>query len=96
MPNWHRATAGPTIYDDERDRKLWLETLGEAWAKTGWRIHAWVMMNNHYHLLLDTCEFLWLVAGDSKLSPVTALEVSVQEAAGKTGRECKVSQFHYR
>ena len=44
-------------------------------------------------ILLDTCEFLWLVAGDSKLSPVTALEVSVQEAAGKTGRECKVSQF---
>jgi hypothetical protein len=28
---------------------LWLETLGEAWEKTGWRIHAWVMMNNHYH-----------------------------------------------
>jgi REP element-mobilizing transposase RayT len=40
------------IYADDRDRKLWLETLGQACEKTGWRIHAWVMMNNHYHLLL--------------------------------------------
>jgi hypothetical protein len=28
------------LYDDDRDRKLWLETLGEACGKTGWRIHA--------------------------------------------------------
>jgi REP element-mobilizing transposase RayT len=39
-----------------------LETLGEACAKTGWRIHAWVMMNNHCHLLLETPEAN-LVAG---------------------------------
>jgi REP element-mobilizing transposase RayT len=44
------------IYGDERDRKLWLETLGQAREKTGWRIHAWVMMNSHYHLLLETPE----------------------------------------
>jgi REP element-mobilizing transposase RayT len=47
---------GRDIYADDRDRKLWLATLGEACAKTGWRIHAWVMMNNHYHLLLETPE----------------------------------------
>jgi hypothetical protein len=29
------------IYGDDRDRKLWLETLGEACEKTGWRIHHW-------------------------------------------------------
>jgi putative transposase len=50
------------IYADERDRKLWLATLGEACEKTGWRIHAWVMMNNHYHVLLETPEAN-LVAG---------------------------------
>src|ERR1035437_5793735 len=43
-----RGNQGRDIYADERDRKLWLETLGEACEKTGWRIHAWVMMNNHY------------------------------------------------
>jgi REP element-mobilizing transposase RayT len=53
---------GRSIYADGRDRKLWLETLGEACEKTGWRIHAWVMMNNHYHLLLETPEAN-LVAG---------------------------------
>jgi putative transposase len=47
---------GRAIYADERDRKLWLATLGEACEKTDWRIHAWVMMNNHYHQLPETPE----------------------------------------
>ena len=51
-----RGNQGRDIYADDRDRKLWLETLGQACEKTGWRIHAWVMMNNHYHLLLETPE----------------------------------------
>jgi putative transposase len=29
------------------------KTLGEACAMTGWRIHACVLMSNHYHLLLE-------------------------------------------
>ena len=51
-----RGNQGRDIYADDRDRKLWPETLDEACEKTGWRIHAWVMMNNHYHLLLETPE----------------------------------------
>ena len=39
-----------------QDRKLFLETLGEACQKTGWRIHAYVLMGNHYHLLVETPE----------------------------------------
>ena len=35
-----RGNQGRDIYADERDRKLWLATLGEACKKTGWRIHA--------------------------------------------------------
>ena len=42
-----RGDQGRDIYADDRDRKLWLATLDEACEKTGWRIHAWVMMNNH-------------------------------------------------
>ena len=57
-----RGNQGRAIYADERDRKLWLATLGEACEKTGWRLHACVMMNNHYHLLLETPEAN-LVAG---------------------------------
>ena len=57
-----RGNQGRDIEADDRERKLRLETLGEACEKTGWRIHAWVMMNNHYHLLLETPEAN-LVAG---------------------------------
>jgi len=43
------------FYSDE-DRKLYLETLGEACQQTGWRVHGWVLMDNHYHLALETPE----------------------------------------
>ncbi len=46
---------GP-IVDDDRDRQRWLETLAEACEKTGWRVHAYVLMNNHFHLLVATPE----------------------------------------
>ena len=48
-----RGNQGRDIYADDRDRKLWLAALGEACEKTGWHIHAWVMMNNHSPLVCD-------------------------------------------
>jgi len=30
--------------------------LGEVCGQTGWRIHAYVLMSNHYHFLLETPE----------------------------------------
>jgi hypothetical protein len=42
-PVMARGNQGRDIYADERDRKLWLATLGEACEKTGWRIPAWVI-----------------------------------------------------
>ena len=51
-----RGNQGRDIYGGGEDRRLWLATLAEACEKTGWRIHAWVMMRNHYHLLLETPE----------------------------------------
>jgi REP element-mobilizing transposase RayT len=42
------------IYRDDRDKKTFLETLTEACSRCGWRIHAFVLMDNHYHLLLET------------------------------------------
>ncbi len=44
------------IYRDDEDRKLFLKTLAETCQKTGWRVHAWVLMSNHYHLLIETPE----------------------------------------
>jgi REP element-mobilizing transposase RayT len=51
-----RGNQGQRIFADDLDRKAWLETLAEACGKTGWRIHAYVMMGNHYHLLVETPE----------------------------------------
>src|SRR5260221_7525339 len=51
-----RGNRGDPIFRDVQDRRVWLETLGEACQKTGWRIHAYVLMGNHYHLLLETPE----------------------------------------
>ena len=33
---------------------LFLKTLGEVCARTDWKVHAWVLMSTHYHLLLET------------------------------------------
>ena len=51
-----RGSGGQAIYLDDVDRRTHLDTLGEACARCGWRIHAYVLMGNHYHLLLETPE----------------------------------------
>lgn len=51
-----RGNQGGLIFRGDRDRKLFLETVAEGCEKTGWRIHAYVLMPNHYHLLVETPE----------------------------------------
>ena len=57
-----RGNRREAIFRDEEDRHFFLKTLGEACGMTGWRVHAWVLMGNHYHLMLETPEAN-LVAG---------------------------------
>lgn len=57
-----RGNRGDAIFLDDKDRESFLDTLDEACTKTGWRVHAFVLMGNHYHLLLETPEAN-LVAG---------------------------------
>ena len=49
-----RGDRREAIFQDEADRRRFLETLGEACARTGWRVHAFVLMSNHYHLMIET------------------------------------------
>jgi len=44
------------IFCDDQDRGVFLKTLGEASERCGWRVHCYVLMDNHYHLLLETTE----------------------------------------
>src|SRR4029450_1292009 len=57
-----RGNRREAIFRGERDRQLFLKTLGNACEMTGWRIHAYCLMSNHYHLLIETPEAN-LVAG---------------------------------
>jgi REP element-mobilizing transposase RayT len=50
----NRGDRREPIFKDDRDRKLFLQTLGEACEKTGWHIHAWCLMPNHFHLVIET------------------------------------------
>jgi len=51
-----------TIIADDADRERFLETLGEVCLKTGWQVHAYCLMGNHLHLVLETPQAI-LVAG---------------------------------
>ncbi|RYD77262.1 MAG: transposase, partial [Verrucomicrobiaceae bacterium] len=44
------------IFLEDGDRERFLTLLGQACVRTGWRVHAWVLMGNHYHLLIETPE----------------------------------------
>ena len=39
-----RGGHGQELFQDDRGRQRWLETLGETCAKNGFRIHAYVLM----------------------------------------------------
>ena len=42
------------MFESADDRLVFLSRLGEACGSCGWRVHAWVLMGNHFHLLLET------------------------------------------
>ena len=44
------------IFLDDEDRKCFLSTLEDVCKMTGWRVHAWILMKNHYHLFIQTPE----------------------------------------
>ena len=50
----NRGDRREPIFQDDADRKRWVETPGEACAKTGWQVHAYVLMPNHFHLVVET------------------------------------------
>ena len=42
------------IFLDDVDRHDFIKTLAESCQKTGWQVHAYCLMRNHYHLVLET------------------------------------------
>jgi len=51
-----RGNARAAIFLGDSDRWLFLDVLGEVVERYRWRCHAYCLMDNHYHLVLDTPE----------------------------------------
>ena len=49
-----RGVDGCTIYRDDRDRLAFLERLDDVVTRFGWRLLAYCLMTNHYHLVVRT------------------------------------------
>lgn len=42
------------IFRDDQDRHRFISTLAEACEKTEWQAHAYCLMSNHFHLVVET------------------------------------------
>ena len=51
-----RGNNGRDIFFGDDGCKKFLDTLDEACIRAGWFVHAYVLMGNHYHILLETPE----------------------------------------
>lgn len=51
-----RGDRRENIFEEEQDYRRFLKTLKEACGKTGWLVHAYALMGNHYHLVVETPE----------------------------------------
>lgn len=50
----NRGDRREAIFDDDADRTRFLETLAETCGRAGWQVHAWCLMSNHFHLVVET------------------------------------------
>src|ERR1035438_3435462 len=64
------------IFVDDVDRQDFLKTLAEAGQKTGWQVHAYCLMRNHFHLVLETPNAnrvagrRWFLSDEEALKPL--------------------------
>ncbi len=49
-----RGNRREPVFRDDRDRRRFVETLGDACKKTDWKVQAWCLMSNHFHLVVET------------------------------------------
>ena len=49
-----RGNARQDIYVDDEDRHAFLEVLGDVVDRLNWTCHAYCLMSNHFHLLIET------------------------------------------
>ncbi|MBI4622863.1 MAG: transposase [Verrucomicrobia bacterium] len=50
----NRGNYRADVFATDGAKEAFLDCLAEACEKTGWRVHGYVVMRNHYHLALET------------------------------------------
>ena len=50
----NRGNYRTDIFRSDKAKAAFLKCLGEACQQTGWSVHAWCLMSNHYHLAVST------------------------------------------
>ena len=50
----NRGDRREAIFEDDENRQRLLQTLTEACQKTGWQVHAYCLVRNHFHLVIET------------------------------------------
>ena len=60
----NRGDRSDPIFEDDQDRHRLLEALGQACEKTGWQVHAYCLMGNHFHFVvkIPALTFGWTVS----------------------------------
>jgi len=51
-----RGDGREDIYLFDADREAWLQVFGQVCDRFNWVCHAWCLMTNHYHILIETPE----------------------------------------
>ena len=51
-----RGNRRETIFENDVDRQEWLQLLGHVCERFNWRCHAYCLMDNHYHIVIETAE----------------------------------------
>jgi putative transposase len=50
----NRGDRREPIFRDDADRERFVQTLGQACERSGWQAHAYCLMSDHFHLVVET------------------------------------------
>ena len=56
----NRGDRREAIFRDDGDRRRFVETLGEVCVCSDWQVHAYCLLPNHFHLVVETPQPNWV------------------------------------
>ena len=51
-----RGDQREAVYLDDADRQHWLALFGQVCRRFNWMCHAYCLMDNHFHVVVETVE----------------------------------------